>query len=70
MIEREKERGSYWEIIIKFGAFGGMSWKPVMLQGSWGGLQVVNLVYELLLPKMKHRTFQQLTKQSGKYLGV
>eukprot|EP00435_Cladocopium_sp_Y103_P061633 s581_g23.t1 len=66
-IEREKQNGLYWEIIIKFGAFGGMSWKPVLLQGTCGGLQVVNFVYELLLPKMKHRTFQQLTKQVGKW---
>lgn len=68
IIKAEKAAQNYYDVVVKFGAFGGLSWKPVVLQGTWIGLKIVFNVYQLLLPRMKHREFTQLTKQSGKCL--
>ena len=67
LLNKLREKKQLLEITIQMGAFGGMSWKATTLQGSWRGLKLVDKVYHMLLPKMRHREFIQLTKQSGEY---
>ena len=67
-IDQYKAAQNFHDVVIKMGAFGGCSWKPLRLFGTWKGLQIVEKVYHALYPKMKDRHFEALTCQSGKFL--
>ncbi|CAL1135032.1 unnamed protein product [Cladocopium goreaui] len=42
------ERYALYKTRVKLGAFGGLSWKGLKLAGAWGGIELLEMVYQLL----------------------
>jgi hypothetical protein len=63
------ERYALYKTRVKLGAFGGLSWKGLKLAGAWGGIELLEMVYQLLWPHMCHRQFVKISQPSGKWFG-
>ena len=68
-MENEKAHGRLDQGQVRLGCWGSVSWKPLLLKGSWPGLGFLLRIYELLYLETKDRQCKPISKPSGKCLG-
>ena len=52
---------------LQMASFGGFSAKPLLLQGTWAGLAVLQRLQGFVDENLGHRVLMQLTKDNGKW---
>ena len=60
---------NFFQGSVQLGAFGGISWKRLAVRGSWKGLPLLLQLYQNLKGPTSNRSFEKLTKKSGKLFG-
>ena len=68
-IEQKKAQNEFYEVSVRLGAFGGLSWKALSLKGTNPALVWLGQIYSTIYPKMKSRQCKKLSKPAGKRLG-
>ena len=55
----------YYEAKFSMGCFGGFSWKPLLVVGSWPGISVLKTMNDYIFEKRKHLKMVKLMDVSA-----